>query len=261
MTTKYSLYQGKVILEFDENKHIYSVNGKTIYGTTSITGVINKPALVYWAANMAADAFLANMEAGKPLDEVQIKELSNIIRTAHAQKKDKAADIGTMIHEWLEQFLKAGLAKKPIPKKPINPEMKNAIEAFLSWTKKNKVKFTETERKVYSKKYGYAGTLDAIAVVNGKPTIVDFKTSNAIYPEMFLQTVAYQSALQEETKKIYTHNLILRLSKENKEKGIEPFEVLETENYVENFKTFIACLKIYSWQINNKKSEIIKNIK
>lgn len=260
MKKTYSLYSGKVLLEFDDSKHIYSVKGKPVYGVTSITGVLNKPALVYWAANIAAETFLANIKAGESLDEIQIKELADQIKTSHSKKKDASADLGTMIHDWLSEFLNAGISKKPLPKKPINPEMKNAVNAFLDWCKKNKVKFLETERKIYSKKYGYAGTLDAVAMVNGKMTLVDFKTSNAIYPEMFLQTVAYQSAFSEETGKKITHNLILRLSKENKEKGIEAFEVKETENYKENFGAFISCLKIYRWQMSQKKAEILAKL-
>jgi hypothetical protein len=194
------------------------------------------------------------------LDEVLIKQIADVIRSAHVESKNKSADIGTMIHEWLEQFLKAGIEKKPLPKKPVNPEMRNAIEAFLEWTKKNKVKFLESERKIYSIKYKYAGTCDAVATVNGKPTIIDFKTTNSVYPEMFLQTVAYQKALEEETGKKFTHNLILRLYKEIPEKGLPPFEVIETTNHEENFKTFLACKRIYEWQMQNKKQEILNSI-
>ncbi len=257
MKHTYNLYNGKINLNFDDASHIYSVNDKVIYGVTSIVNIINKPALTYWAANKGAEVFLENMKAGVALDEIQIKQMADMIKTAHTQTKNKAADIGTMIHLWLEGFLKAGIAKKPLPKKPINPEMKNAVNSFLEWTKKNKVKFTETERKVYSQKYKYAGTCDAIATINGKPTIIDFKTSNAVYPESFLQTVAYQAAIEEETNKKFTHNLILRLSKENHQKGIEPFEVLETTNHRENFKTFLACKKIYEWQQEIKKVAIL----
>lgn len=260
MKQDYKLYKGEVVLNFDDSKHIYSVNKKVVYGVTSITGVIGKPGLVYWAANKGAEAFQVSVKPGEVLDEVRIKDIANLIKTSHRQVKDAAADIGTLIHNWLSAFLKAGITGKPLPKKPLNPKMKNAIESFLAWTKKNKVKFHEPERKVYSRKYGYAGTCDAIATVNGKPTIVDFKTGNAIYPEYFLQTVAYQAALQEELKQKFTHNLILRLSQENKEKDILPFEVRETENHKENFKAFLACLQIYKWQQANRKAEILNNL-
>lgn len=34
-----------------------------------------------------------------------------------------------------------------------------------------------TEAQVFSRRYGYAGTLDAIADLEGVPTLLDFKTS------------------------------------------------------------------------------------
>lgn len=260
MEKTYLLYNGKIKLVFDEDRHTYKVNDKVVYGVTSITGVISKPGLVYWAANVGAQRFTEFVKPGLVLDEVIIKQIADVIRSAHVESKNKSADIGTMIHEWLEKFLKAGLEKKPLPKKPVNPEMRNAIEAFLKWAKKNKVKFLESERKIYSIKHKYAGTCDAVATVNGKPTIIDFKTTNSVYPEMFLQTVAYQKALEEETGKKFTHNLILRLYKEIPEKGLPPFEVIETTNNEENFKTFLACKRIYEWQMANKKQEILNSI-
>ena len=51
MVEKYPLYQGKVILEFDSQNHIYSVEGKQVYGVTNIIGVLAKPALIFWASN------------------------------------------------------------------------------------------------------------------------------------------------------------------------------------------------------------------
>lgn len=256
----YSLYNGKIKLVFDESKHTYKVNNEVVYGVTSIVSVISKPGLVYWAANAGAQKFTEFAKPGMVLDEVLIKQMADLIKSAHVESKNKSADIGTMIHDWLEQFLKAGLEKKPLPEKPVNPEMRNAIDAFLEWTKQNKVKFLESERKVYSIKHKYAGTCDAVAMVNGKLTIIDFKTTNAVYPEMFLQTVAYQKALEEETGKQFTHNLILRLYKEIPEKGIPPFEVIETTNHEENFKTFLACKRIYEWQMNGKREMILHNL-
>ena len=58
--------------------------------------------------------------------------------------------------------------------------------------------------------------------IRNKRTIIDFKTSKALYPEMFLQAAAYAVAREEEMKKRFTGGVILlRLSKENKEKGKE----------------------------------------
>src|SRR5262249_35193952 len=41
---------------------------------------------------------------------------------------------------------------------------------------------------------GYAGTLDLYALVRGVLTVLDWKSGKAIYPEAFLQNVAYRHA-------------------------------------------------------------------
>jgi len=257
MNSEYKLYNGKIILKFDDKNHIYSVNGKTIYGVTSIIGVLDKPALMYWAVNMAVDFLGANIIPGKSYDEVEIKTLLEDARKAHRIKKDKTADVGTMIHDWIEKYIKARMEKKPVPKRPINKEMKNAIDGFFNWARKNKVKLINCEQKIYSKKYKYAGTYDLEAMVDGKRTIIDFKTGKAIYPEMFLQASAYLQAREEEIGERYDGGVaIVRLSQENKE--ITPFEVkqINREEVEKLIKVFRCCLGIYVWKMNLKRQEI-----
>lgn len=256
----YKLYNGEVALQYEGIKHRYSVDDKTVYGVTSIINVLSKPALMYWAVNMAIGHLEKNLKPGVVLDEVQISNLLKDAKSAHRVKKDKAADTGTMIHEWLEKFLLAGIGGQDVPKKPINKEMRNAIDSFLEWTKENKVKFNLSEQKIYSVKYGYAGTLDAEGIVNGKRTIIDFKTSNALYPEMFLQAAAYLKAREEETGKEYDGGIqILRLSKENKQKEVRSFEVasVKRENLDQLQKVFLCCLEIYKWRMENKRKALL----
>jgi hypothetical protein len=66
---RYELYAGNVILNFNPDKHLYTVDDKKIDGVTSILGVINKPALIAWAANCAADFIKATLKAGRSLDQ------------------------------------------------------------------------------------------------------------------------------------------------------------------------------------------------
>lgn len=255
----YKLYDGKINLEFNSRYHTYTVNEKVVYGTTSIINVLSKPALMFWAVNQSIDFMRTNLRPGKSLDEIQIKDLLENAKRAHTIKKNRSADTGTMIHEWVEKFLKAGLTGKPLPKKPVNKEMKNAIDGFIKWIKENDVKFLASEQKIYSKKYRYAGTLDIEALVNGKRTIIDIKTSKAIYPEMLLQASAYLKAREEETGKKYDGGvIILRLSKEDKGKEIKSFEVVKDNKVDQHFKCFLACLIIYTWRMAVKREEIAK---
>jgi len=49
----YKLYNNEVELTFDPVKHMYKVNDKIVFGVTSICGILDKKALMYWAVNMA----------------------------------------------------------------------------------------------------------------------------------------------------------------------------------------------------------------
>ena len=255
---QYKLYNGRVLLKFDEKRHIYSIRGKVVYGVTSIVGILDKPALMYWAVNQAVEFIQANLKPGKALDEIQIKTLLEEARKAHRIKKDKSADTGTMIHTWIESYIKARLEGRKPPQKPVSKEMNNAIEGFFRWAKKNKVKLIACEQKIYSTEYCYAGTYDLEAMVNGKRTIIDFKTGKALYPESFLQASAYLQAKEEETGKRYSGGVaILRLSQ--KTEDIEPFEVqsISREQVRKLIKIFVCCLKIYRWKMFLKKQAII----
>lgn len=261
MKTQDKLYGGKVVLEFDEGRHIYSVGGKIVYGVTSVTGILDKPALMYWAVNQAISVLEAKLEPGKALDEIEIKNLLEEARRAHTIKKDKSADVGTLIHKWVESYISARIKKEPLPKRPVNKEMKNAIDGFFKWAKENKVQIMASEQKIYHTKYKYAGTLDLEGMVNGKRTVIDLKTGKAIYPEMLLQASAYLKAREQETGKKYPGGvIILRLSKEDKEKQIKAFEAIKDENVDIHFKCFLNCLQIYRWKMMQKKQEILKSI-
>ena len=101
MKKEYPLYNGKIKLQFDDGRHIYSVKGKTVYGVTSIIGVLDKPALKYWAVNMAIESLEANLKPGVSLDEIQIRTLLFNAKKAHTVRLDKSADMGTLIHNWI----------------------------------------------------------------------------------------------------------------------------------------------------------------
>ncbi|MDE2021077.1 MAG: hypothetical protein KGJ13_12135, partial [Patescibacteria group bacterium] len=56
----------------------------------------------------------------------------------------------------------------------------------------------------------YAGTIDTLALVDGKFGVLDIKTSQAIYRDYNLQTAAYIEALLDELPKLQTR-WILRI--------------------------------------------------
>ena len=75
-----------------------------------------------------------------------------------------------------------------------------AIMSFANWANKVKPKFLSSEITVVSKEYGYAGTVDCVAEIDGQVWIIDWKTSQNIWPEMEIQISAYKNALCEMKK-------------------------------------------------------------
>jgi hypothetical protein len=48
-------------------------------------------------------------------------------------------------------------------------------EAAIEWKKAAQPKFLTWDRNVYSEKYGFGGTLDAIAEIDGEVVLIDFQ--------------------------------------------------------------------------------------
>jgi len=75
--------------------------------------------------------------------------------------------------------------------------------------------------------------------------VVDLKTGRAVYPESFLQTVAYQRALAEMGHGRVDGGLIVRVPKVTSDPG---FEVAVVPPARQLFPTFLAARQLWQWQ-------------
>jgi len=209
---------------------------------TEILSVINKPALLNWYAKMTAEnieaALIAKMD-GKTTQAVLLTERW-IKETVEAGKKRpkgiarEAADIGTLCHE----CFRAIVTGNALPKYP--PELDETIKGFVDWFKCSKLEVVATELAVGSIQYGYAGTVDALAVKDGNWGILDYKTSSGIYPEMALQVAAYGQAVNEQYGIVPKWFRIARFSKK------EPYgsEVKAILNASRALRAFLSALDL-----------------
>lgn len=237
MITKNKLYNGEVTLSFESFRHryVWEEKDEVIPSVTTILKVINKPALVNWASNMAVDYISEQIEPGKSYDELQLIDIFKKGRKAHWQKKTDAGDIGTFVHNWVEKYING-----ENPGMPVNPDLKVSILKFLIWVKKHDVKFLVSEQVTFSKKYKYSGTIDFICTIDGKLYIGDLKTSKGIYSEMWLQTSAYRYARTEEyPNENYSGQLIVRIGKD----GTFEFAIMRDDKmYHKMLECFVASL-------------------
>lgn len=227
------LYKGKIQISFDKDAHkFYDAKGNSLISVTGVTSIIDKSdALMGWVAKMIGMYLLEEKKKGN--DKIT-EQLIDEAKKEYRRLKVEAADIGQMIHEWVSDWIKG-----KEPEMPDNEKAVNGITAFLRFQKENKIKWLESERVIYSKKYRYAGILDAIGRKGKDLILVDFKSSNAIYPEMFLQVAGYNIAYQEETKKKITKKMIIRFGKDDGQ-----FEVKELDNNWKDEEAFLHCLAL-----------------
>jgi len=245
------LYGGDVRLEFSPSGHRYKVfhKGQEIFGTkgvTTVIGILDKPQLVQWSANMTNDYWLEHLKPGA--DELAIKTIANKAKLAWREKRDSAGDVGTLIHEWIEQHILFQMGKGEKPMIPINDTILQGTIKFLQWAQKNVSKFIGTEKKVYSLKHNVAGTCDFLYInKQGEMCIGDIKTSKGIYDTFALQLAAYRYMLEEERKytapsssEIYKHMTIVRVGKEDGE-----IEAKEIGEYSKHAVSFLACVALH----------------
>lgn len=249
-----SLYNDTVRLEFSPTGHRYKIfhNGVELFGTkgvTTITDIIDKPALVQWAANLTNEAWVNGLR-GKVVDEVLISKLEREIPLVWRNTRDAAGDIGTLIHKWVETYIKSKINKTPSPGAPINEIMQGAVMRFIEWEKKSGVTFIASEKKVYSLRHNIAGTLDFIyRTKEGKLGVGDLKTSAGIYDGMKCQVAGYRYMLEEENPDVkYDEMTIVKVGKVDGD-----LQVKRIDDYQSYAKAFLACIVLHNIMKPSKK--------
>lgn len=180
-----SFYDYKNEEEF-KKENGYEIDGQWYPRVTKIIGIKAKPALYRYYA-----------------------EAQNFSEANNQTKK--SAEEGTLIHEAVQNIM---LGKTPA----VDPSIAPAIEAYLDFTKKINIQVDPDfiEKRVYSIDHRYAGTIDALALIDGKVGVLDIKTSLAIYRDYNLQTAAYMYAIEKDPKISYTpqNRWILRIDQQ-----------------------------------------------
>ena len=200
---------------------IYTLkNGDRVIGVTTAIGLLEKPALKFWANKIG-------------LQGIKISEYV-----------DSLAEVGTTAHAMILADLSGKGAESALEGKDADTKTlaENCYLSFCEWRKGHKIEPIALERVMVSELYRYGGTPDFIGLVDGVVEIIEFKTGG-IWPEHFGQLSAYAQLAIE--------NGIVSAP-------VQRFRVLsipraETESFDEKVKTSVAveweifehCLAIY----------------
>ena len=226
----------------------YDIDGKKLASVTTVIGDCSdkSDALTKWAANMVVEWIKKNCRLS-PFGHCGDRYLSgddwlvsednlNEARTHFRDVSQEALDIGSAVHDAIHQWFKTG-------KEPFKPsdQVLSGFLAFLEWADEHKVKHDKVEFTVTDFKYS-AGTLDFVGWIDDKYTVVDFKSSKAIYPEYRYQIAAYRYMYNLDINNPTVHNSgILRLDKET---GFPEYKDY-SKKYDEDLAVYQAMVNLY----------------
>ena len=210
-------------MKYSKNHTVYyNDNGNEVPSATTILKILNKPALVKWANYLG----FRSLDVDAVLNE--------------------SAELGTLIHDLIHSILcKHLIVFIPSEKHP-NWLIYSYIKKFKTWLNTNTVEPIILEKSFSTDNFG--GTVDFYGKINGKYTILDFKTSKKIHITMFIQLALYCILLEKHGYTVEQVGILLVNNKNDGEKFISREEL---EPYVEFAKGLVGVFHSY-YNLNDK---------
>lgn len=164
--------------------------------TAILSGGVPKPALPAWAAKRVAEEAAAYIldhslalpdgDGGEyPRESCTAELVVAHLKGAPWRESRAAADLGSQIHRYVEA-LNLG---RPKPRWPV--QVAPFMAQFERFVADHSPQIEAAETKCYSRRFGYAGTLDFLARIDGTLHVCDTKTGKGIYGETAAQLAAY----------------------------------------------------------------------
>lgn len=204
----------------------YNNNGVEVPSATTILKILNKPSLIGWANYLG-------------FKRLNVDDIVN-----------ESAVMGTLIHELINSILLNEyiiyISRDDIPDYLVTMYMMR----FKRWLNVNTVEPILLEKSLSSDKFG--GTVDCYGKINGKYTILDFKTSKSIHMSMFFQLAMYCILLEEKGYTVEQVGILLVNNKHDDEKYIsrdelEPY-VDATKKLIDFFWDYYSINELCGWK-------------
>ena len=163
------------------NTRVYEIQNKEYPSVTSIIGMLDKPALINWAAKLSAEYAIEHATALAllpPADAVKV------VKGSWRGARDESADFGTYVHDLIEQDTMPPKDSKAWP----------YVQAAAQYMDDQGLTPIAQERTVVNVKAGYAGTADLFSVQENRVIVSDWKTGNGLYESAAIQLVALANA-------------------------------------------------------------------
>ena len=193
-------------------------DGTKVPGSTTICKLLDKPYLIKWANNMGLK--------GINTDEYV----------------EKTARIGTLIHMMIYSHItKTEIVLDEYSDEEIT-QAEKCLYKYLDWEKQHNIELIFAETPLISEKYKFVGIVDCYCMLDGKYTIIDFKSSKQISKDQILQVSSYIPLLEEHN---YPVDQILLLTIGKDESTPFGYELINKYNTGDYFEIFKCLLNIY----------------
>jgi hypothetical protein len=249
----------------------HPLTGDVVPGVTTVLKKLDKPAIAQWAVDNTAAFAVANIDSllsrteeqgygflrwywkRDPLagDTTDIRNYSNGVL-------NDAGNLGTLMHDWIAAEHGACAY----------PDVTDAPEYFWQmvaqwdkWKLEHDVVPIQTEVTLWSHQYKYAGTADAIWMVDGVPMLIDVKTSRNTWDEHYMQVAALgacDAMLLEESEDVWVEDVVppfaayglLHIRPEDTNTQGEYMDAfcklkfIDLDEIPEHFEAFLGLLKV-----------------
>jgi len=240
-------------------RHYYDAEGCEYVSVTTVANMIDKPYLKNWAAKMERNHVFEKVQGlyhQLPSERVHVNDFMGWLKSFFGKKyqhelyTSAAADWGTQLHNYLEYQLRTELgwpveeAEPPLP-----PGGELARDRYVAWRQANDIQMYGPEIQVYSRDYGYAGTMDWLGwvMLTQRMTVGDWKSSSGLHVDMVLQNAAYVHAVIEMgLAEPPIDGLVIRFPKNAASRDIEVLP-LPWEVQGEAFEAFTHALALWRW--------------
>ena len=220
---------------------------------TTILKTMDQPGLDLWKVTTERDmwrtasgelyAEIAGLPKLSPIAYLDTLDRRVGTLRAYTKQQQAALDVGSSAHHYIDYQIRKGLGQTVGKEPAIHPQAMWAYMAVEDWFMQHRVKPVYVEAQVFSHT-GYAGTFDLLATVDGQLSLIDWKTSKALYPENDLQLAAYAQALRDMGHPEIARAIVIRIPKEEHETAVEVHEVEDWERLV---PTFHALCTVWQW--------------
>ncbi|MFJ3097401.1 hypothetical protein [Streptomyces hydrogenans] len=173
--------------------------GPDLVSVTNVLGTgVAKPALVPWAVKLTAEWAVDNRSEIARRASGDREQLLKDIKAVHRDARDRAADLGTRVHDRAEKMaLQAPFAADP----EVDPYARQLTVFWKRWGVDLDQHIVAAEITFIHRRLGYAGTGDCMLYLPTGPRrrmelwLIDYKTSStrpasSVYPEHALQLAA-----------------------------------------------------------------------